>query len=1229
MQSLKKFFFLCSVVIALTSIAFAQGDLGALTGSLLDASGAVVPDASITITQMNTGVKWEAKSSTAGYYRVAVPRGKYRIEVRKEGFKTAVAENILVPVAQVVSIDFTLQVGGVTEAVTVTSEAPLLTTATAEVGSSVSPLEFATLPIAVDDGGRQLQTFIFTSLPGTVGDPFSGSINGGQLFSSEILIDGISIARYDLSGGSLVEFSPSTDAIGEFKVQQTNFSAEYGETGGGIANFSMKSGTNEFHGTVYDYFKNDALNAAGFNTNAFGAAKRTIKENDFGGTIGGPIRKGRTFFFYAYEGDRFRSFNISGLTTLPTVPMRQGDFSAWLTQDPKSPCFPSALPCAIGTDALGRPVYFDEIYDPTTTRRANGQVVRDAFGFDPVTGLPIPGQANVIPPPMFSKASSVLLPLFPDPQFNSLLRNQPRLSGCCPILNVDKTSAKVDHVINAQQKLTGSFNWIKRDRFNRNAASFLPFPGFPLNPVKRQIVGGPQIRLAHNWTLNDHTVNEITMGYNRFNNANNITPNNKYTPQLGIPGVPNDCFPPFKFRGHVGQLGSFGVGCENIDPSESYIWTDTLSYLRGRHGLKFGGEFRRYRYNTFEPGPRSGSFTFSDRETALANFADQTGHPFASFVLGAVDSGSRSVYTTEPGYRAGIFTFFAQDDWKTTPKLTLNLGVRWEIPLPKKEAFNRQSGLDPTVPNTSNDPSIPAADGIPGALVFLGNCQGCINRASFQDTYLKEVAPRFGVAYQLSTKLVFRGGYGISFGPPILNNFGSQNLFGFNSSVPLPRGTSPTGFSLDPVTYWSPLAGAAIPASAQVGVPPFTGVLPNRNAALANGNGIDFLPPKSLAQPYTQNWSSGFQYEFPGQVLFEANYIGSKGSRLLQSMFSNMNNQVPTKYAPLGDMLSEDLADDLADPAKAATLAQYGITALPYPSFEATNFNPIVAQALRPFPQYDVITNNYPTLGSSTYHSLQVTGRKRAASGLTFIAAYTYSKTLTNSDTALYYPTGGFGVFNFGQDFYNRKAEKSLASFDFPHFLKLTWIYDLPFGPGKRWLSSGGGALEKVVGGWTVTAIQNYHSGDPLAIVTDQCTQLYNGPYGDGCGVRPDLVSGVPLTLSSQGLDAINGTPYLNPAAFVDPPFTGSGAFASRLGSAARFARGIRGTSSSSEDLGILKRTHLGERLNLEFRADFFNLFNRTGRGDPDTDVDSGTFGLIFGPQRGGRVVQLAMRLTF
>ncbi|HMD84090.1 MAG TPA: TonB-dependent receptor [Terriglobia bacterium] len=1215
---------LCLGLLLIPKWVYAQGQMGAVTGTIFDASGAVVPETEITITNTDSGLRSVAKGSSAGYYRVPVPPGTYQVEARKEGFKASVAQNIVVSVAQIVTIDMTLQVGVATQSVTVTTEAPLLTSSTAEVSSSVTPEEFQALPIEVGDGGRNPQTFIFTSLPGTVGGTWSGSINGGQLFSHEILIDGVTIGRYDLAGGSMDEYSPGTDAIGEFKVQMSNYSAEYGDTGGGIANFSMKSGTNQFHGTTFEYNKNPVFNAAGLVANASGGQKDNEKENNFGGTLGGRIRRDKTFFFASYEGDRYRSFAPAGKTTIPTPAMRGGDFSSWLGAN-------------IGPDALGRPVYKNEIYDPTTTRLV------PAGAADPVTGLvnttgndatirdPFMsgGQLNVIPPGEFSKATSVIAALFPNPLLSGNNLNTLSFSGCCPELRRDAFSTKIDEVIGDKQKISGVFGYYVRDRYNRNGTTFPPFPGQPINPYKQQKVGGPQVRLQDTWTVNEHSVNILSLGYNRFQNANNVTDDAKFTSQMGIPGVPDTCLPSMSFSNSntgVKFISRIGVGCHNTDPSESYDYQDTYTNTRGRHSLKFGGQFLRYRYNTYEPANLSGAFQFNSITTDLPGFTKSTGHPFATFLMGAANSASKSVYATEPGYRAGLFAFFAQDDWRATSKLTLNIGIRWEIPLPKKEAYDRQSGFDPTLPN-------PGADNIPGALEFLGSCSTCVHRSSFQNWYFKEVAPRLGVAYAPTKNLVLRGGYGISYGPPILNNFGSQNLYGYNSGIALHHASGAVN-AVNPVTYLSSLASAALPANANVGLPPFNPVLPDTDPAQANGNSLDFLPVNSLAQPYVQNWSAGFQYQLPHQIMVEANYLGSKGTRLLDSYFANYFNQPNSKFMALGDNLNDDLALDLADPVMGPVLASYGVTQLPYPDFEnSNNCGATLANALAPNAEFCGLTNNYPTMGSSTYHSLQVMAKKNAAHGLTFIAAYTISKALTDTDTALYYPSD-----SVVQDFYNRKEAKSLASFDYPQNLKLTWIYALPFGHGRRWLTSAGKA-DRLFSGWQITAIQNYNSGDPLTIHS-ALSPVFTP------GLLADIVPGVPQRVTPQGLNynlaydpnsgaVTNGTAMLNPNAFVDPPSSPNNGYPLRVGTAPRFLPNVRGPGQESESFGIIKDTKINERVTFQVRGDMFNVLNRTGRGDPDTYLgdglpsQGGTFGLITGPYNGPRVVQFAMRLNF
>jgi hypothetical protein len=384
---------------------------------------------------------------------------------------------------------------------------------------------------------------------------------------------------------------------------------------------------------------------------------------------------------------------------------------------------------------------------------------------------------------------------------------------------------------------------------------------------------------------------------------------------------------------------------------------------------------------------------------------------------------------------------------------------------------------------------------------------------------------------------------------------------------------------------------------------------------MMNGYGPDYFPANSLTMPRVQNWSAGLQYELPHQVLLEGNYIGSRGSRLISQEFGSDFNQANSSYMGLGDMLVDDMAGDLSNPTTAATLAQYGLTKLPYATFDSDNYSNSIAAALAPFPQYSGLVNDEPTMGMSIYHSLQIQARKNSSHGLTFIAAYTLSKDVTDSNSVM-------NCYCGPQDFYNRRLERSLASFDYPQVLKLTWIYSLPFGHGQKFLSTGR-VLDRVVGGWQLTASQRYGSGDPLALWDADANPIITPT------VRPDVVSGVKQTFPLHGLDAINGTPYLNEAAFADPPLSPNNSFPLRVGTAPVELPNVRSPAHQEEDFGILKNFRITERVKLQFRGDFQNVFNRVGRGDPDTGVNDGTFGLITSCMCGPRLIQLGGHLTF
>ncbi len=422
-------------LIVFSTLSLGQGTRGTITGVVKDATGAVVPGADIVIVEKGSGVETKSLSTDAGVYRAPyLPPGQYRVSASKSGFKTAVRDNVDVLVTQTVTLDFNLETGEISEQITVSSEAPLLESSSPEIGNNLTQREFQTLPIIVGDGTRQLQSFVFRSLPGTTGGEFEGTINGGQAYSHEILIEGITIGRMDLNGGSNNEFTPTLDAVSEMKLQTGALSSQYGNTQTGLTNFGLKSGTNEFHGTAFWFHRNKSLNANSWSNNRIGAKKSPFLDNNGGFTVGGPIRKDKTHFFFSYEVDRFNDQTIAGFDSLPLPSYKAGDFSRLLnpafTDDARSGT-------VVGTDALGRNVVFGQIYDPSTARQlAGGTWVRDPF------------VGNIIPQNRFSRVSqNVLKHDLPNPAQDLFRNNNSRVGAGQPILTIDNIGIKIDHVL--------------------------------------------------------------------------------------------------------------------------------------------------------------------------------------------------------------------------------------------------------------------------------------------------------------------------------------------------------------------------------------------------------------------------------------------------------------------------------------------------------------------------------------------------------------------------------------------------------------------------------------------------------------------------------------------------------------------------------------------------------------------------------------------------------------
>ncbi|HTM49008.1 MAG TPA: carboxypeptidase regulatory-like domain-containing protein [Bryobacteraceae bacterium] len=1155
---------------------FAQGERGTLNGTVIDPSGSVVVGATVKAVNIATGVEIDEITTDAGVYRLPyLQPGTYKLTVSAPGFKLAVRENIILAVAQTLTVDFKLEVGASTDQVTVSAEAPLLETGTAEIGSYVSKKEFDTWPITVGDGRRQIQQFIFTSLPGTVGDTFLGSINGGQGYSHEILIDGIALGRMDLQGGSNNEFSPSAEAISEFKLQTGMVGAQYGGGQTAVANFATKSGTNGLHGSGYWYVQNEAFRANGWSNNAAGIKRQPNKTNNFGYSVGGPVilpkvynGKNKTFFFHNLERTRVRNFSSTSFGTLPIPAFKQGDFSRLF-----NPAFTGVAQSGttIGTDAAGRPVVYGQLYDPSTARQVGNVWVRDPF----------PG--NLVPKSKWDPVSTKILDLAPitDPLFDTLVNNIPTLGSSSPTFQETMLTLKADHNFTTRHRLSSTFNRNFRSRTNSPGGRWGLPPGTPTDVYQNQNTPGTLVRLAYDWTVTPTILNHAALGYNRFGNSNVSAYFMQDWPQkIGMQNVPGTHFPTLTFSGrpeqsgNIGAGGRLGSGNSNINYNGSTIGQDDLTIVHGAHNIKVGIEQRRYYYNN-KSFSTSGTFAFSPNTTAQPGFTTQTGNAFASFLLGAASSTSRSVVLVTTGHRWRSTAMYLADDWKVNRRLTLNFGMRWEIIGGLFEVAGRMSGLDFGKPN-------PAAGGRLGALAFVDD----LGRQGFMDSNYKQFSPKFGFAYQISNRLVMRGGYGINNTPPISNGFGFGGTTGFNGTISRNSGNTALRFAEEPVIYLHDR------------YPDLTLSLPNKDASQSNGQGISYTARNSSRLPYVQNWTFGFQYQLPARTVVEVNYIGNKGTRLEAYGFDSMN-QVPLTELSRGNSLQDPWTPASGVPQ-------------PFPGFTGT-----VLQALRPYPQFTGISQTFPTLGTSLYNALQIQATRHLHKGLSILVAYAFSKAINMAgDNALDSESIA--------DVYNRRIDRVISSFNYPQYLKVTWIYELPFGPNKALRIGGIGG--KIVGGWSLTGNHFARSGNPIGIGVNAATNPITV-------ARPDQILGVPVILNSDAQVAfrgfVGGDVYLNRAAFTDPPVSPGGRnVVTRLGTVGPLLPNVRGPMRHGHDLAVVKTHNFREKVNWEIRGVFTNFINHPLRNDPVTSLSSPFFGQITG-KGGGRNVELSSRITF
>lgn len=1125
---------------------FAQADRGTIEGIITDASGAPVGNAQVQVLRTETNDLISLRTNDQGrYYAPNLPLGTYRVTVQKEGFQSGQMNNLILQSQASVRADFKLVVGSVNEKVEVTSEAPMIDASTATITAQLTTKQIQELPV-ISVGRKRDITSYLAFLPGvTTASTWGARVNGSNPGNSEVFLDGAPASQGNVRGG-IQENGPAVEQVGEFSVVTNSFNAEYGRTGSWFTNITIRSGTNALHGSVYDYFDNDALNARSF----FQKSRTLIRQNEGGFTVGAPVYipkvyngHNKTFFFFGQQLVYWSQSATGTLLTAPPSAFRQGDFSNL-------------------RDGAGNVI---PIYDPATTRSdGNGGFVRDQFA------------GNQIPASRISAVSRNILALMPQPDLSGQVNNFYNRTGGGSYHNYVST-LKIDHSFTDRHKLSVTYS-------DQNNPRVIAGQGWGLDsPLEGsqspKMIHDRTGRINYDYIIRPTLLNHLTIGVDRYNNqTQQVSQFQGWDQKLGLQGIlyEQGAFPVVSFSGGTASPQGLGGGDFSTNANGRYTVSDTVSWTRGRHSIKFGGSYWPEYANAREGFQSSGAFTFSNLTTSQPNAAQYSslGSSFASFLLGTVSSGSLAQpYARGARFRSGAL--FAQDEWRATTKLTISYGLRWEWNGAPYEPNGTASGFSPTVAN-------PTASGRLGGLLFAGTGQGRSGSLSLSDGWYKGFGPRLGIAYQATPKTVIRASAGIYYAP----GFRTRMIaYGFNNGY---TANSSTGY--DPAFNWSNSFPQDFPKA------PFI------NPSFQNDQNVSSILPGTSRMPQILTWTFSVQRELAKNLSFEGTYIGSHSTHLiLGSAESNMNVLDPS-YLSLGNLLFQDIN------SAAAQTAGFGA---PYTAF-STQKNRTVGQSLRPYPQYLNVTEEWGPRGIARFNSLQLKVNKRYSSGLTLLAFYTWSKNLTNVEG---------GPIDLGpsdgaiQNPRNRASEVSVSTDGPPHVFVVSGSYELPFGPGKPLLNRNE-FLGRVIGGWQVTAYARYTDGLPLAVTAGSPLSALGFP-----NTRANYVGGpVYLQTDPRDFDPAIST-YLNRAAFATPSTF-------QLGNTARVLDWVRGFGQKSESVSVAKRIPIREHVRALLRADIQNPFNFVRWNNPNTSITGSTFGKVTGAAS-GRTIQLNATVEF
>jgi hypothetical protein len=1215
--------------------ALAQVSSGSMSGTISDISGAIIPDAKVVATEAQTGTVYNTVANSAGIYTLpTLLPGTYNVTVTAPSFKAEEVKGLLVYISNRTGHDFTMQPGASEVTVTVQANGPALDTQSSDVGTSISQQQVDDLPIATGTALRSLTTLTFLT-PGAVGPGTNGGtqytkIGGGQTFGSDNVIDGLSTQRSENGTGFFDQMTPSVDAIGEFRVETLALPAYFGRTTGGIASYKTKSGTNDYHGTIFDFFRNTIFDANNYLSkgNAYLNNATQNKDpgvfpnpyqrpadrfQDYGATLGGPLRiphfyngKDKTFFFFSFDQPASTS-SANTISTVPTCAERGlgagttctgtygtvGDFSSTLSS---TPIVGLTNPCT------GGPVYSGAIYDPNTTTTVNGTECRTAF---------LNNQVPLGRSPLGLKVLSLVpLPNYVGPGTGNY-------SFTAPVhVAQTATSVRIDQNIGARHHIFG-FGMFRENFFSGQATLPNPVnPGSQLQNFYSKI-----FRVGWDYTIKPNLINQLTVGSNRtnsFNSAPSSLLGVNYDTQLGIPNTPEagTNFPTFNIGENVSTLGSSNFD-DNIDTG--ILGDDTVSWQKGRHSLHFGGTYRWQQFSYENNGPAAGTFNFSRAQTSAYNNGTaeaDSGNGIASFLLGVTSGTNRTIQLHFPRWMQHYYAGYVQDDWKALRHLTVNAGFRYSVDTPRHEADGDISTFDPTIPN-------PAANGILGGYKFGGVGPGRDGNKNeqFAATYFKNFEPRVGFSYApgwMHDSFVVRSSYTIMYGPLIYADFGQGLSAGFTTTSTEP---STDGF---------------VQNSLLDNGPPNVSLTPTITPSLLVGGAdtADYIRKTDGKPAMVQNWVLETQAQLAPDLILTVGYLGERGTRLRSLV--NWFNEINPAYFGLGNTLFASLQSTAG--------AQSGVP-VPYPNFYQIT-NGIVGQALLPFPQYGFLDNDgyLQDLGQSTYNALEVKLDRKFRNGLNLLVSYTYSKTFTDADSVQ--PYQELNQCQCGvQNPFNLKAERSRSIADVPNNFVASYLYELPIGRGKMFLRNTNRFVNALIGGYRIGGIDRYLSGQPISFFGAQGI-----PYFDG-GIRFNRNVGNPILTpaaksghynpfqyvsnaascpSAVSTTCTNQTAFWSGQAFTDvndAAHRGAGAYS--FGDLPRTTSEVRTAAFFNEDANVNKHIPIHGIVSADLRLEAFNVFNRHGFAKPDSGVFDLNFGQVTGLNDTPRSMQLALKVHF